>query len=599
MSKSTTSSSKAGNIFDVETVRVILAQVGPYKSRFVLTGILVVLLSSLVWIRPALIRQAVDVHIASGDMEGLLRVFLMVVAVLVVEALVQYWVTYLANWVAQSVSLDLRAKLYRHVTQFRVKYFDQTPVGTLVTRHVSDIDGVASVFSNGILNAVGDLLALFVVIAAMLVIDWSLTLVVLMPIPLLILATRVFQKHIKGAFVDVRNQVAKINEFVQEHVTGMQIVQAFNREASAAESFAVINAKHREANIRSIWAFSVFFPVVEMLSATSVGLLLWLGVGHVVEGELTLGIVLQFILYVFMLYRPIRQLADRFNVLQMGIVNADRVFKLLDRDDRIPEPESPRMPSWQGEIAFHDVWFAYADRDDGAPDWVLRGVSFVVKPGERVAFVGATGAGKSSIVNLISRFYEFQRGQITVDGVDIRHIPLDALRSRIGVVLQDVFLFSGSLRENVRLHDEEISDEAIWDAIRVVGAERFVERLPEGLDHDVRERGGTLSVGQRQLIAFVRAYLSNPHILILDEATSSIDSESEQWIQRATEVLTEGRTSLLVAHRLNTVRDADRIVVLDQGIIAEQGTHDELVSLGKIYHGLFERQFNALTSPGS
>ena len=588
------SSSKAGKIFDVDTVRVILAQVGPYRMRFAWTGAMVILLSSLVWIRPALIRQAVDVHIATGDLEGLLRVFLMVVGVLVVEALVQYRVTYLANWVAQSVSLDLRAKLYRHVSRFRLKYFDQTPVGALVTRHVSDIDGVAGVFSNGILNAVGDLLALFVVIGAMLYIDWSLTLVVLLPIPVLLVATRIFQKHIKGAFVDVRNQVAKINEFVQEHVTGMHIVQAFNRERVEAEAFADINRAHREANIRSIWAFSVFFPVVEMLSATSVGLLLWLGIGHVVQGGLTLGVVLQFILYVFMLYRPIRQLADRFNVLQMGIVNADRVFKLLDRDDSIPEPTSPKEPSWQGEIAFEDVWFAYVDKEDGTPDWVLRGVSFVVKPGERVAFVGATGAGKSSIVNLISRFYEFQKGRITIDGVDIRDIPVDVLRSRIGVVLQDVFLFSGSLRENVRLHDQDITDDQIWEAIRVVGAERFVERLPEGLDHDVRERGATLSVGQRQLIAFVRAYLSNPHILILDEATSSIDSESEQWIQRATEALTSGRTSLLVAHRLNTVRDADRIVVLHQGELVEQGTHEELVALGNVYHGLFEMQFQAL-----
>ena len=588
------SNSKAGNIFDVDTVRVILAQVGPYRRRFVWTGVMVVVLSSLVWIRPALIQRAVDVHIAQGDLKGLLQVFLMVVCVLIVEALVQYRVTYLANWVAQSVSLDLRAKLYRHVSKFRLKYFDQTPVGALVTRHVSDIDGVANVFSNGILNAVGDLLALFVVIAAMVYIDWSLTLVVLIPIPVLLVATRIFQKHIKGAFVDVRNQVARINEFVQEHVTGMHIVQAFNREKVEAEAFADINRAHREANIRSIWAFSVFFPVVEMLSATSVGLLLWLGIGHVVQGGLTLGVVLQFILYVFMLYRPIRQLADRFNVLQMGIVNADRVFKLLDRDDSIAEPASPVIPSWKGEIVFDDVWFAYVDKEDGTPDWVLRGVSFSVQPGERVAFVGATGAGKSSIVNLISRFYEFQKGRITIDGVDIRDIPVDVLRGQIGVVLQDVFLFSGSLRENVRLHDQDITDDQIWEAIGAVGAERFVERLPEGLDHDVRERGATLSVGQRQLIAFVRAYLSNPNILILDEATSSIDSESEQWIQKATAALTSGRTSLLVAHRLNTVRDADRIVVLHQGEIAEQGTHEELVALGQMYHGLFEMQFQAL-----
>ena len=360
-------SSKAGKVFDWDTVRTILQQVLPYRRRFLWTGALVLLLSSLVWIRPALIQQAVDVHIAAGDMEGLLRVFLMVVGVLVVEALVQYRVTYLANWVAQSVSLDLRARLYRHVSRFRLKYFDQTPVGALVTRHVSDIDGIANVFSNGLLNAFGDLLSLVVVMAAMFWIDWSLTLIVLLPIPVLLWATRIFQKHIKSAFVDVRNRVAEINEFVQEHVTGMHIVQAFGREEKEAEAFADINGAHREANIRSIWAFSVFFPVVELLSATSVGLLLWLGIGRVAESDLTLGVVLQFILYVFMLYRPIRQLADRFNVLQMGIVNADRVFKLLDREDRMPEPTQPASPSWSGHIRFEKVWFAYTDKEDGTP----------------------------------------------------------------------------------------------------------------------------------------------------------------------------------------------------------------------------------------
>jgi ATP-binding cassette subfamily B protein len=514
---------------------------------------------------------------------------------LVVEAILQYWVTYLANWVAQSVSLDLRGKLFRHVSNFRLKFFDKTPVGALVTRHVSDIDGIANVFSNGLLNAIGDLLALFVVVGAMLWIDWSLTLVVLLPIPVLLWATRIFQKHIKSAFVDVRNQVAKINEFVQEHVTGMSVVQAFNREEQEAKGFAAINRAHRDANIRSIWAFSVFFPVVEMLSATSVALLLWLGIGQVVQDRLTLGVVLQFILYVFMLYRPIRQLADRFNVLQMGIVNADRVFRLLAQDQTMPSPLHPVRLAWQGEIEFEGVWFAYKDKEDGTPDWVLRDVSFHVKPGERLAFVGATGAGKSSVVNLISRFYEFQKGTIRIDGVDIRDIDLNELRGQIGVVMQDVFLFSGSLRDNVCLHDESLSDDDIWSAIRAVGAESFVDKLPDGLDHDVRERGITLSVGQRQLIAFVRAYLSNPNILILDEATSSIDSESEQWIQKATAKLVEGRTSLLVAHRLNTVRDAHKIVVLHQGSIVEQGTHEELVAMKGAYHKLFEMQFQELS----
>lgn len=578
-----------GKIFDGRILRRILDRVTPYRSRFIATGILVVALAALSWVRPYLVRIALDDHIAVGDAEGLWWVFMAVVGLIVLEAGLQFWQTYWANWVAQSVTLDLRSELFSHVLKFRLKYFDQTPVGQLVTRHIGDVDGIADVFSNGLLNAVGDLLKLAVIIVAMLWVDVPLTLIILLPIPVLLLATRVFQQAIKKAFVSVRNEVARINVFVQEHVTGMGIIQAFGREEAERARFALHNAAHREANIRSIWAFSIFFPVVEMLSATSVALLLWFGVEGVAGGEMTLGLVLQFILYVFMLYRPIRQLADRFNVLQMGIVNAGRVFHLLDMEESMVESvdyEKFEDVQLKGHIIFEDVWFAYSDED-----WVLKGVSFEVRAGECVAFVGATGAGKTSIINLLCRFYEYQRGSITIDGHDLRAIPLDVLRKAVGVVLQDVFLFTGSLRDNITLFSQRIPESKIEEAVRAVGVGAMIDRLPGGLEYDVKERGVMLSTGQRQLIAFVRAYAQGPGILVLDEATSSIDPESERMIQEATGRLTRGRTSLIIAHRLSTIRDADRIIVLDSGGIVETGTHDELVLQDGPYRRLADLQF--------
>ena len=565
-----------------KTLATILTQVNPYKKRFVFTGILIVVLSSIVWVRPALIKHAVDVEIANGDYEGMLKIFAAIIGVLLFEAYLKYHVTYLANWVAQSVSLDLRSKLFKHIVSFRLKFFDRTPVGKLVTRLVSDIDGIANVFSNGLLNAIGDLLTLVVVLTAMLIIDPKLTLIIILPIPVLLFATRVFQKHIKKSFSDVRNQVAKMNEFVQEHVTGMHIVQAFSREKVEADKFEKINTSHQDANVSSIKAFSIFFPVVEMLSATSVALLLWLGVGGVVRGEVTLGMLLQFILYVFMLYRPIRQLADRFNVLQMGVVNADRVFKLFDIDERISDDGSRDDLVFDGKIEFKEVWFAYSEEN-----WVLKDMSFTIEPGETVAFVGATGAGKSSVINLLSRFYDYQKGQILIDGVDIRDISLSHLRENVGVVQQEVFLMSDTLRANVTLHDDDVTDKMIWEAAEKVGADTFIKKYDDALDLHVRERGAMLSVGQRQLIAFMRAYVASPSILILDEATSSIDSESEQLIQRATTSITQDRTSLIVAHRLSTIRDADRIFVIDAGSLIESGTHEELLALKGAYHSSF------------
>ena len=558
------------------TLKLILSEVKPYRTRFTITGALIIFLSSIVWVRPALIQHAVDVEMANGDYEGMLNVFLAIVGILFFEAFLKYRVTYLANWVALSVSLNLRTKLFRHLMAFRLRFFDKTPVGKLVTRLVSDVDGIANVFSNGLLNAIGDILTLIVVLIAMVVIDLKLTFFVILPIPILLVATRIFQKHIKKSFADVRNQVSNMNEFVQEHVTGMHIVQAYSREKEEEERFAELNRKHQDANVSSIKAFSIFFPVVEMLSATSVALLLWLGVEGVVDGDITLGVVLQFVLYVFMLYRPIRQLADRFNVLQMGIINAERVFNLLLQNESVSDEGENVNVTFEGRIEFEDVWFSYDDKNSDE-NWVLKGVSFTIEPGETVAFVGATGAGKSSIIGLLSRFYEFQKGIIRIDGVDIREIPLTKLRENVGVVQQEVFLMSDSLRANVSLHDETITDAEIMEAAKTVGAAEFISQYADGLDLDVRERGAMLSVGQRQLIAFMRAYVAKPNILILDEATSSIDSESERLIQKATASITKGRTSLIVAHRLSTIRYSDKICVVQDGVIVESGTHEELL----------------------
>lgn len=601
-------SNKQGNVFDAGIFRRLLSQVGDYKVPFFITSLLVLILAGTIWIRPALISYAIDSKVkgvsldelgsfahfmdpiiarnASSNGEALLLITLLVVAVLLFEAVLQFYQTYLANFVAQSVTLDMRSKLYKHILRFRLQYFDKNPVGSFVTRLVSDIDGVAQIFSDGILSIIGDILRLVVVIAIMLSIDWRLTLIVLIPIPLLLWATRIFQQAIKKAFIEARNEVNRINVFIQEHVTGMNIVQIFNRESHEERRFRKINKEHRDANIRSIWAFSIFFPLVELFSAGSVALLLWWGVHEAVAGTMTLGVILEFILYVFMLYRPIRQLADRFNVLQMGIVNAERVFKVFDTVDQIADEGTGTLENMKGKISFQNVWFAYQDEN-----WVLKDISFDVKEGETVAFVGATGAGKSSVINLLSRFYEFQKGEVFIDGKELRTLSLGAVRTNVAVVLQDVFLFSDSIYNNITLYDKTISREQVVEAAKAVGAHDFIMNLPGNYDYDVKERGGMLSAGQRQLLAFIRAYVYQPRILVLDEATSSIDTESEMMIRVATDKLTKGRTSIVIAHRLSTIQQADRIIVMDQGRIVEQGNHQELLSLNGAYKRLFELQF--------
>ncbi len=598
----------SGSLFDPTLLKRVLRLVGPYKLMFRLTGLLVIVLSLVVWIRPALMGFALDAFVADlpvsemkgvkkwfGSLtagafetrgEGLLFMLLAVVVLLVIEAVLQFYQTYLANWVAQSVTLDLRSRLYRHVLDFKLRYFDRTPVGAFVTRLVSDIDGIAQIFSDGLLNVVGDLLKLTVVLAVMFYTDWRLSLIVLAPVPVLLLATRVFQRAIRKAFTDVRNEVNKMNVFVQEHVSGMSIVQAFGREKREQERFEAINKEHRDANIRSIWAFSIFFPLVELLSASSVALLLWWGMRDAMGGAVTLGTLLEFILYVFMLYRPIRMLADRFNVLQMGVVNAQRVFDVLDTRESIPDNGTLMKPEVEGRITFEKVWFAYEDED-----WVLKDVSFSVQPGQTVAFVGATGAGKSSVINLVGRFYEYQKGLVAIDGIDLRSYALENIRQHVAIVLQDVFLFSDTIHHNVTLHNESISREAVVEAAKQIGAHEFICALPNGYDFNVGERGGALSVGQRQLLAFMRAYVYNPSILILDEATSSVDTESEELIQKAIEKLTEGRTSIVIAHRLSTIQRADNIMVMDKGCIVQQGTHNHLLEHEGPYRKLYDLQF--------
>ncbi|MCB0763360.1 MAG: ABC transporter ATP-binding protein [Flavobacteriales bacterium] len=581
------SSGPTGKAFDRKLFGRVFAYTKPYRSLFWTAFALTILLAGIGVVRPLLLGEMIDDHALTGDARGLLWVGLIVCGLLLVETFVQFYQSYWTAWLGQAVTFDLRQRLYTKVMGFKLRYFDRTPIGTLVTRVISDIETIDDIFSQGLLMIMGDILKLVVVVVVMFVVNWKLALLCMIPIPILLWSTNIFKNSIQKSFQDVRTQVSRLNAFVQEHIQGMAVVQLFGREQQEYVKFQAINREHRKAHIRSVLAYSIFFPVVEILSAISLAFLVWWGVKDTLKGIATLGDVFAYIMFINMVYRPIRQLADRFNVLQMGMVGSERVFKILDTDASLKDDGTLTTAQLKGDIRFEKVWFAYEDED-----YVLKDISFEAKAGEMVALVGATGSGKSSTINVLSRAYELQKGRVTLDGEDIRSYALSELSRSISVVLQDVFLFSDTVHNNITLNDPAIGREEVIEAAKAVGAHDFILQLPLGYDTAVQERGGILSVGQRQLIAFIRAAVHRPQVLVLDEATSSVDSISEQLIQQATERITKGRTSIVIAHRLSTIQKADRIIVLDKGRIVEQGDHQELLSRNGAYRKLYDLQYS-------
>lgn len=579
-------SSVSGKAIDTKILRRIYKYLAPYKKVFFTSVFLTILLAIIAPVRPYMVQYTIDHYILQQDSQGLFNMVMLMLGLLVVQTLVQYYHTVLTNWLGQSAILDLRKLVFEHLLSLRLKYFDHTPIGTLVTRAVSDLETIADVFSEGLIVIIGDILQIVVIVGVMLYVDWRLTLISLATIPFLLIATYIFKERTKKAFQDVRVEVAKLNTFLQEHISGMRITQLFVREDAEMEKFKLINRRHRVAHIKSVWYYSIFFPVVELMSATSVGLLVWYGSKEVLDGSLSLGVIVSFMMYLNMLFRPIRELADKFNTLQMGMVSSERIFHVLDTQEQTPNEGTVKDVSLKGAIQFEHVRFAYND-----DKYVINNISFQVDAGKTLAIVGATGAGKSSIINLLNRFYEINEGSIKIDDLDIRDYELSFLRSQIATVLQDVFLFSDTIEENIRMNNKNITREEIIDAAKQVGAHDFIMKLPGGYDYNVMERGATLSVGQAQLISFIRALVFNPRILVLDEATSSVDTETEMLIQSAIQKLMKSRTSIVIAHRLSTIQNADQIMVLDKGEIVEKGTHQELLKLNGAYKRLYELQY--------
>lgn len=586
--------SVSGKAFDQGLFRRIFEFTKPYKKIFWIGVALTIGLALLSPLRPILTQYTLDNYVANDDEGALLQMTMLMFGLLIIQSLFQFMHSWYTNLLGQEVIRGLRISLFKRMINFRLSYFDKTPVGTTITRSVSDMETIADIFSEGLIVIIGDILQLIVIITVMFTLDWKLALISLSTIPLLLIATNIFKNKIKETFGDVRTQVAALNTFVQEHLTGMRIVQIFNREETELRKFDHINQQHRDANIKSVWYYSIFFPVVEILSAISIGLIVWWGSGAVIRDQLTFGILVSFIMYINMLFRPIRELADKFNTLQMGMVSSERIFKVMDEPELTAAGGSYAPQHIGGAIEFKNVWFAYDDQDqtNKQPNWILKDVSFLVNPGETVAFVGATGAGKSTIISILNRFYEISKGQILIDGVDIKEFEIHHLRSRIAVVLQDVFLFSDTIGNNISLYNPDITEREMTEAAEAVGAMTFINQLPGRFQYQVQERGSVLSMGQRQLISFLRAYVYKPSVLILDEATSSVDSTTEELITQATAVLTKGRTSIVIAHRLATIQDADKIIVLDHGEVIESGSHQELLTKNGSYKSLFEIQFN-------
>ena len=577
-----------GKTYDAQLLRRMMRYVRPYKGIFVTSVILTIMMAGVAPALPMLVEYTLDRFILQNDVDGLQLMLLLMLGLLLLQTVVRYFHTLMTNTLGQSVIRDLRINVFNHITGLRLKYFDRTPIGRLITRTISDLETIANIFSEGLIQIIGDILQLVVILGVMFYSDWQLTLIVLIPMPLMIGATYVFKEAMKAAFQDVRRWVSNLNTFLQEHISGVSIIQYFAREQQEMRKFKAANAEHRNAHIRTNWYFSIFFPVLEIIMAISLGLLVWYGSKQVLANSLSPGVIVAFIMYINMIFRPIRELVDKFNTLQMGMVSAERIFAVLDTDERTPNVGVHQPDHVRGEIIFDNVWFAYNDEQ-----WVLKDINFTIKPGETLALVGATGAGKSSTINILSRFYEVNKGAIRLDGVDIRDYELNYLRQTVATVLQDVFLFSDSVASNISLNDPTISREQIIAAAKEVGAHDFIMRLPGGYDYKVQERGATLSSGQAQLISFIRALVHDPKILVLDEATSSVDTESEELIQRAIDKLMAGRTSIVIAHRLSTIQKADKIIVLDKGEMKEMGSHQELLRMDGYYKRLYDLQFHS------
>ncbi len=576
----------SGKTFDFQIIKRLYGFIQPYRFRFWFLVFLILCMAGISPVVPLLIRYTLDHYLGLTFQSDLLRMLGWMLGALLLQTGLQFSTSYLAGYLGQTVIRDIRIQLYEKIVNLRLAFFDTTPIGRLVTRTVSDIETLNDVFSEGLASIAGDLLQLFLILGVMFYADWRLTLIIIATVPFMVFSTYVFKEYIKKSFNEVRTAVANLNSFVQEHISGMLIVQMFHAEKQELAKFNRINEEHRDANIRGILAYSVFFPVADVIAAIGTGLVVWAASTYIVKEEMGVGTLTAFIMFINLFYRPIRMLADRFNTLQMGIVSTERILTLLDSTDYIQNNGTIQADHIEGKIEFSEVTFAYQE-----PEWVVKKVSFTVEAGKTCAIVGATGAGKSSIIGLLGRLYDCQSGEIYIDGVSLTSYEIGSLRKNIAVVLQDVFLFSSSIAYNIHLGDESITQEKMIEAAKAVGVHDFILSLPGGYDYEVKERGATLSVGQRQLISFVRALVHNPKIIVLDEATSSVDSETEVLIQQAISTLMKGRTAVVIAHRLSTIRNSDQILVMDKGEIKERGTQDELLALDGLYAQLYHLQF--------
>ncbi|WP_337864768.1 ABC transporter ATP-binding protein [Ignavibacterium sp.] len=576
-----------GKAYDAKLMKRLLTYVKPYKKYVVFAVLLNIFVAALGPLRPYLTKIAIDDYIVHSNYNGLLLISVILFATLMLQAAIQYFLTYYTQYLGQKTLYDLRVQLFSHVQKLALKFFDKTPIGRIVTRTTNDVESLGELFSSGIVMVFSDVFIIIWILAFMFFMDVNLSLVTLSVLPVLIYGTFLFRKKVRETYRDVRFHLARLNSYMQEHVTGMNVVQIFRKEKEEFEKFSNINAAHRDANIRSIFYYAIFYPSVELISSAAMALIIWYGGGEIIQNQITIGVLFAFIQYTEMFFRPIRDLSEKYNILQTSMASSERIFKLLDNQTFVSNPENPiPLKNVKGDISFRNVWFAYEDEN-----YVLKDISLDIKAGETVAIVGHTGAGKSTIINLLTRFYDINKGTILVDGIDIRQIDKRELRKHISIVLQDVYLFSGTIKSNITMDNDEIPFEKVIQSARLVGAEKFIENLPKKFDEEVKERGATLSVGQKQLISFARALAYDPKILILDEATSSVDTDTEKLIQQAIENLLKGRTAVVIAHRLSTIQNADKIIVLHKGELKEVGTHQQLLAKRGIYYKLYQLQY--------